>query len=68
LSGAVYTGDESPQDWLRDVWTCRMSLASAYVLHYLSAIWLQLQIEERSPRWKWVLIGVLMLNIGDRVQ
>ena len=30
----------SPQNKLRDVWTCGMTLASAYVLCYLSATWL----------------------------
>jgi len=46
----VYTRNENPQSGLRDVQTCRMALASAYVLHHLSATWLQLQMEERSPR------------------
>jgi len=44
VSDVVYTGGESLQDWLRDVQTCRVTLASAYVLCYLSAMWLQLQI------------------------
>jgi len=48
MSGVVHTEGESPQDELRDVWTCRTTLASAYVLHHLSATWLQLQIIERS--------------------
>jgi len=38
MSGAVHTGSESPQDGLRDVWTCGMTLASAYVLCCLSAV------------------------------
>ena len=42
---------ESLQDRLRDVWTYRMTLASAYVLCYLSAIWLQFQIKGISLRW-----------------
>ena len=50
LSDMVFTGDESPQDWLGDVWTCRTILTSAYMLHYLSVAWSQLQIRERSPR------------------
>jgi len=33
---AVYTRGESPQDRLGDVWTCRITLASAYVLCHLS--------------------------------
>jgi len=41
MSGVVHTGGESPQDGLRDVQTYRMTLALAYVLHYLSATWLQ---------------------------
>jgi len=52
LSGMVYTRGESPQEGLRDVWTCGMTLASAYVLHCLSAMWSQLQIIERSPKGK----------------
>jgi len=39
MSGIVHTGSESLQDGLRDVWTCGMILASAYVLCYLSAMW-----------------------------
>jgi len=50
LSGAVHTRDESPQDRLRDVWTYGITLASAYVLHYLSATWSQLQIIGRGLR------------------
>ena len=34
----------SPQDRLRDEQTCRTTLASAYVLHHLSATWSQLQM------------------------
>jgi len=50
ISDTVHTGDESPQDRLEDVWTCRTTLASAYVLHHLSAMWLQLHIKGRSLR------------------
>ena len=35
LSGVVHTGGESPQDGLRDVWTCGITLALAYMLHHL---------------------------------
>ena len=42
--------DRSLQNELRDKWTCRMTLASAYVLHRLSATWSQLQIMGKSPR------------------
>ena len=42
----------SSQNELRDEWTCRTTLASAYVLHRLSATWSQLQMMGRSPRWK----------------
>jgi len=52
LSGAVHTGDESLQDGLRDVQTCRMTLASAYMLYCLSTIWSQLQVIGRSLRWE----------------
>ena len=48
--------------------TCGMTLASAYVLHCLSTVWLQLQMMGRSPRWKWVLIGVSPLNTRGWVQ
>ena len=58
----------SPQNGLGDGWTCGMTLASAYVLHRLSATWSQLQMKERKSEWKWVLIGVSLLNTGDRVQ
>ena len=37
LLDIVYTGGESPQDGLENVQTCEMTLASAYMLHYLSA-------------------------------
>jgi len=46
ISGMVHTRDESLQDVLGDIQTYRMTLASAYVLHYLSAIWSQLQMSE----------------------
>ena len=52
----------SPQNELRDEWTCGVTLASAYVLCRLSATWLQLQMMGRSLRWKWVLIGVLLFE------
>ena len=35
MSGAVHTRGESLQDGLRDVWTCRMILALAYVLYVI---------------------------------
>ena len=40
----------SLQNGLRDEQTCGMTLALAYVLHCLSAMWLQLQIIGRSLR------------------
>jgi len=52
VSGAVHTRGESLQDRLRDIWTCRMTLASAYMLYHLSAVWLQLQMIGRSLRWE----------------
>ncbi len=36
VSGVVHTRDKSLQDWLRDMWTYRTTLASAYVLCHLS--------------------------------
>ena len=42
----------SLQNELGDEWTCKTTLASAYVLHYLSATWSQLQMMGRSPRWE----------------
>ena len=66
--GTVYTRDESLQNILRDVWTCRTTLALAYVLCCLSAVWLQLQMRgkvwDRSECW----FGVLPLNTRDQVQ
>ena len=35
----------SPQNVLRDEWTCGTTLASAYVLRRLSAMWSQLQMK-----------------------
>ena len=37
MLGIVHTGDESLWDGLGDMWTCGMTLASAYMLCYLSA-------------------------------
>jgi len=37
LSGAVHTGVEVHRNGLGDEWTCGTTLASAYVLHHLSA-------------------------------
>jgi len=48
MLGIIHTGGESPQDGLRVMQTCRTTLASAYVLHCLSAAWLQLQMIERN--------------------
>ena len=42
----------SLQNRLRDEWTCGMTLALAYVLRCLSAVWSQLQIMGESPRWE----------------
>ena len=50
MSDMVYTRRESPQDRLRDMWTCGMTVASAYVLHHLSTIWSQFSIEGRSSK------------------
>ena len=46
----VHTRDESLQDGLGDLQTCKITLASAYVLHYLSTTWSQLQIIGRGPK------------------
>jgi len=42
----------SLQDGLGDEWTYGTTLASAYLLHRLPAVWSQLQMMGRSPRWK----------------
>jgi len=42
----------SPQNGLRVEQTCGMTLASAYVLCYLSTAWSQLQMIGKSPRWE----------------
>jgi len=42
----------SPQNGLGDEWTCGTTLASAYVLCHLSAVWSQLQMKERKSKWK----------------
>jgi len=42
----------SLQNGLGDVWTCGMTLASAYVLCRLSTMWSQLQMKERKSKWK----------------
>ena len=42
----------SPQNGLGDERTCGMTLASAYVLRCLSAVWSQLQMKERKSEWK----------------
>ena len=52
MLGVVYTRDKSPQSGLRDVRAYGMTLASAYVLYYLSVTQLQLQKRGRSPRQK----------------
>ena len=51
LSGIVHTRGESSQDGLRDMQTYRITLASAYVLYCLSAIWSQFLMEGRSLKW-----------------
>ena len=43
---------ESPQNGLGDEQTCGTTLASAYVLHCLSAAWLQLQMKEKKSEWE----------------
>ena len=42
----------SLQNVLRDERTCGTTLASAYMLRHLSAIWSQLQIKGRKSEWK----------------
>jgi len=42
----------SPQNGLRDEWTCGTTLASAYVLRRLSAMWSQLQMKEGKSEWE----------------
>ena len=43
--------DGSPQNGLGDERTCGTTLASACVLHCLSAVWSQLQMKERESEW-----------------
>ena len=38
LSGTVHIRNESLQSRLRDMWTCKITLASTYILCHLSAI------------------------------
>jgi len=52
LSGMVHTRVESLQGGLRDVQTHRLTLASAYMLCYLSAMWLRFQRIKKSLRWE----------------
>ena len=40
--------DGSPQNELRDVQTCGMTLASAYVLHHLSTIYIVITSDDRE--------------------
>ena len=54
--------DGSLQDRLGDMQTCRITLVSAYVLCYLSAMWLQLLIIGKSLRWQWVLIWYVVIE------
>jgi len=42
----------SLQNGLRDERTCGMTLASAYMLCRLSAMWSQLQMKGRKSKWK----------------
>ena len=42
----------SLQNGLRDEQTCGTTLASAYVLRCLSAMWSQLQMKERKSEWE----------------
>ena len=42
----------SLQNGLRVEQTCGITLASAYVLHHLSATWSLLQIKESKSEWK----------------
>ena len=42
----------SLQNGLGDEQTCGTTLASAYVLHRLSAAWSQLQMKERESEWE----------------
>ena len=42
----------SLQNRLGDEQTCGMTLALAYVLRHLSAVWSQLQMKERKSEWE----------------
>ena len=52
MLGVVHTGGESLQDGLGNIQTYGTTLASAYVLCCLSAVWSQFQRIERSLRWE----------------
>ena len=47
LSDTVHTRDKSLWNQLRDAQTFGTTLASAYILYYLTVVWLQLQIKEK---------------------
>ena len=52
LSDVVHTGGKSPQEGLRNIWTCGMILASAYVLCHLSAMWSQFSDGKKKSKMK----------------
>jgi len=52
----------SPQNGLGVEQTCETTLALAYVLRCLFAVWLQLQMIGRSPRWEQVLIWCVAIE------
>ena len=62
ISGVVHIRSESPWEELRDVQTCRTTLASAYMLCHLSTIWSQLQKIRRSLNREWVLIWYVIVE------
>ena len=72
MSDIVYIRGESLQDGLRDMQTYGMILTSAYVLHYLSATWLQLQMGVSADwyvtieHWRLSLIRIIFINYQTR--
>jgi len=68
LSGTVYTRRQKSTKLAQRCGLVRMTLASAYVLHCLSAMWFQLQRIKWSLRWRWVLIwcvAVMTFKLGS---
>jgi len=68
LLGTVHTRGESLQDGLGDIQTHKMTLALAYILYHLSAMWLWFQNRKKSKIEVSTDFGVLPLNTRNWVQ